>query len=99
MVQVKMLYPEDKWVSDVLLRRMVRDTMINQGEMDFNVKGASVAECVTFLMKNGDTNWMCMECDRKFTLRTAEKAKTLPVWFEGCPKCGGSTIDLLGRKT
>jgi len=36
----------------------------------------------------------CLECDRKFaTTAAAEKA-----WRNGCPRCGGSDIDLYEPK-
>jgi DNA-directed RNA polymerase subunit RPC12/RpoP len=33
--------------------------------------------------------FQCMECDKKLTLRQAERA----VYGNGCPKCGGADID------
>ena len=35
-------------------------------------------------------DWQCMECGRKMTLRSAEKAMSV-----GCTGCGGSDIDLI----
>ena len=34
-------------------------------------------------------DWKCMECGRLMTLRGAERAVS-----EGCPRCGGSDIDV-----
>ena len=34
-------------------------------------------------------DWQCMECGRKMTARSAEKAMSV-----GCVSCGGSDIDL-----
>lgn len=37
-----------------------------------------------------DSGFACMECGKKFrTVMAAEKAQSV-----GCPKCGGSDIDL-----
>lgn len=36
-------------------------------------------------------DWQCMECGRKMTARSAEKAMNGRV---GCTGCGGSDIDL-----
>lgn len=39
-----------------------------------------------------NSGFACMECGHKFrTVKAAEKASFGP---EGCPKCGGSDIDL-----
>jgi NAD-dependent SIR2 family protein deacetylase len=41
-------------------------------------------------MKGAPKDWMCLECGKKMNLRAAKKAMTLA----GCPKCGGSDIDM-----
>lgn len=50
MMQVKMLHPEAGWISEGLIRTMARDTMDNQ-YLDFDVEGASIAECIAFLIE------------------------------------------------
>jgi len=43
------------------------------------------------------SGFACMECGHKFkTVKAAEKASFGP---NGCPKCGGSDIDLDVKKT
>jgi Zn finger protein HypA/HybF involved in hydrogenase expression len=37
-------------------------------------------------------DWQCQECDRTMTLKQAEKAVS-----QGCPRCGGTDIDLFER--
>ncbi len=34
-------------------------------------------------------SWKCQECGKRLTLKQAERAVS-----EGCPKCGGSDIDI-----
>lgn len=36
-------------------------------------------------------DWACMECGKRMTARQAERAS---FGDKGCPKCGGSDIDL-----
>lgn len=38
--------------------------------------------------------YVCLECGRTMTLRSAERAMEV-----GCPKCGGSDIDLNVRSS
>lgn len=43
-----------------------------------------------------DSGFACMECGHRFrTVKAAEKASFGP---DGCPKCGGSDIDLAEPK-
>jgi transcription elongation factor Elf1 len=42
------------------------------------------------ILKRFEQSFECMECGRKFrTLKAAERAYT-----NGCPKCGGTDIDI-----
>jgi len=36
-------------------------------------------------------DWKCQECGKRMSLKAAEKAMS---GSDGCPKCGGSDIDL-----
>lgn len=40
------------------------------------------------------SGWACMECGHKF--RTVAGAERAAFGDKGCPKCGGSDIDLTG---
>ncbi len=39
--------------------------------------------------KKAIRDWQCQECGKRMTLKQAERATS-----EGCPKCGGTDIDL-----
>lgn len=41
-------------------------------------------------------DWKCQECGKRLTLKAAEKAA---FGADGCPKCGGSDIDLADDAT
>lgn len=40
--------------------------------------------------KPAPRDWQCQECGKRMTLATAERC----AFGDGCPRCGGSDIDL-----
>jgi len=41
-------------------------------------------------------DWQCLECGKRLTLKAAHRAM---FGADGCPKCGGSDIDLYVPET
>jgi ssDNA-binding Zn-finger/Zn-ribbon topoisomerase 1 len=57
--------------------------------MQANTRGDE--EMNATVTKKAPKDWKCQECGKRMTLKAAERAMLGP---NGCPKCGGSDIDM-----